>query len=82
MTQLVVPHMARQKSGTVVNIGSVVGYVGIPWGAGERWDWGCLPPPSLVLPVLLGPRSLCHTMRGTPGAAGAPKQLPISSHRG
>jgi short-subunit dehydrogenase len=33
MTQEVVPHMARHRCGKIVNIGSIVGYVAIPWSA-------------------------------------------------
>ncbi|KAG5040461.1 hypothetical protein JHK85_012937 [Glycine max] len=31
MTQHVVPHMAMRRSGSIVNVGSVVGYVSTPW---------------------------------------------------
>jgi short-subunit dehydrogenase len=31
MIQLVVPHMKRQKSGTIVNVGSITGKVTLPW---------------------------------------------------
>ncbi|KAG2484490.1 hypothetical protein HYH03_016721 [Edaphochlamys debaryana] len=33
MVQAVAPRMAARRSGTVVNVGSVVGYFGTPWGA-------------------------------------------------
>jgi short-subunit dehydrogenase len=31
LTQLVVPHMARQRSGVIVNVGSIAGKVTLPW---------------------------------------------------
>lgn len=31
MTQLVVPHMRRQKSGCIVNVGSIAGKITLPW---------------------------------------------------
>ena len=31
MTQLVVPHMRRQKRGTIVNVGSIAGKITLPW---------------------------------------------------
>lgn len=31
LTQLVVPHMAKQQSGLVINIGSIVGVLATPW---------------------------------------------------
>ncbi|GLC34651.1 hypothetical protein PLESTB_001238400 [Pleodorina starrii] len=33
MVQAVAPHMAARRSGTIANIGSVVGYMCTPWGA-------------------------------------------------
>ena len=31
MTQLVVPHMRRQKRGTIINVGSIAGKITLPW---------------------------------------------------
>ncbi|KAM0754077.1 NAD(P)-binding protein [Meredithblackwellia eburnea MCA 4105] len=33
LTQLVVPHMAKRKSGLIINIGSIVGLIPSPWTA-------------------------------------------------
>lgn len=34
VTQAVAPHMIRQGSGTIINIGSTVGLTATPWAAG------------------------------------------------
>ncbi len=31
LSQLVIPHMRKQRSGSIVNVGSVGGYVSLPW---------------------------------------------------
>jgi len=45
LTQLVVPHMRAQKSGTIVNIGSVGGKVSLPWAVmycATKWALHCV----------------------------------------
>src|SRR5690242_7574851 len=45
LTQLVVPHMRSQRSGTIVNIGSVGGKVSLPWAVmycATKWALHCV----------------------------------------
>jgi short-subunit dehydrogenase len=45
LAQLVVPHMRQQKSGTIVNIGSVGGKVSLPWAVmycATKWALHCV----------------------------------------
>jgi short-subunit dehydrogenase len=45
LAQLVVPHMREQKSGTIVNIGSVGGKVSLPWAVmycATKWALHCV----------------------------------------
>jgi short-subunit dehydrogenase len=45
LTQLVIPVMRRQRSGTIVNIGSVAGKVGLPWAVmycSTKWALHCV----------------------------------------
>jgi short-subunit dehydrogenase len=45
LTQLVVPHMRANKSGTIVNIGSVGGKVSLPWAVmycATKWALHCV----------------------------------------
>jgi short-subunit dehydrogenase len=45
LTQLVVPHMRAQKSGTIVNMGSVGGKVSLPWAVmycATKWALHCV----------------------------------------
>lgn len=45
LTQLAIPHMRRQGSGTIVNIGSVGGKVSLPWAVmycATKWALHCL----------------------------------------
>jgi NADP-dependent 3-hydroxy acid dehydrogenase YdfG len=45
LAQLVIPHMRAQKSGTIVNIGSVGGKVSLPWAVmycATKWALHCV----------------------------------------
>lgn len=45
LTQLVVPHMRKRRSGTIVNIGSVGGKVSLPWAVmycATKWALHCI----------------------------------------
>lgn len=75
MTQAVVPYMAAARRGTVVNVGSVVGFFATPWAGVYRhvpYGWhaqpasacnSCIHPPTLVVyPIVSHTTLKCNTL--------------------
>lgn len=66
VTQHVVPYMLKQRSGTVVNIGSTAGYAHLPWSAAYSSSKAAVHSFSDVLRVELAPFGV-HVLCVAPG---------------